>query len=184
MMSTAALMLVANTGFFIAFRTGLNERMEDPSLTWLQVLTGATILMFVVYHFDRDRGLALMMSLLVLSFGTFRFNTREFLTAAGSILAGYALVINLLMWQKPDAINVWLEAFQWITLALVPAVFRLHRRPVVGEIRQRLQRTNGELSSALETIQKMATHDTLTALPNRTLFNEELVHALAAGDTP
>ena len=49
----------------------------------------------------------------------------------------------------------------------------------LSEMRQRLRTTNDELSSALETIQKMATHDTLTGLPNRTLFNEELVHAIA-----
>jgi diguanylate cyclase (GGDEF)-like protein len=178
MVSAAILMFAVNLAFFLAFRTNLNERFQDPSLTWLQVLAGASVLMFVVYHFDRERGLALMMSLLVLSFGTFRFNTREFLTAAGSILAGYALVINLLMWQKPDSINVWLEAFQWLTLALVLPCFAFIGGRL-SEMRQRLRRTNGELSSALETIQKMATHDTLTALPNRTLFNEELLHALA-----
>lgn len=174
---TAVVMFVVNAGFYFLFRTNLNERFADPSLTWLQVLAGAAVLMFVVYHFDRERGLALMMSLLVLSFGAFRFNTREFLTAAGSILAGYALVINLLMWGKPDIVNVWLEAFQWITLAFVLPCFA-----VIGgrlsEMRQHLRRTNSELSSALETIQKMATHDTLTALPNRTLFNESLVHAI------
>jgi diguanylate cyclase (GGDEF)-like protein len=176
--SAAILMFAVNLAFFVAFRTSFNERFEDPSLTWLQVLAGATVLMFVVYHFDRERGLALMVSLLVLSFGTFRFNTREFLTAAGSILAGYALVINVLMWRKPDSINVWLEGFQWLTLALVLPCFAFIGGRL-SEMRQRLRRTNGELTSALETIQKMATHDTLTALPNRTLFNEELVHALA-----
>jgi len=174
----AILMFAVNFAFFVAFRTNINERFEDPSLTWLQVLTGAAVLMYVVYHFDRERGLALMMSLLVLSFGAFRFNTREFLTAAGSILAGYALVINLLMWRKPDEVNVWLEAFQWITLAFVLPCFALIGGRL-SDMRSRLRKTNDELSSALETIQKMATHDTLTALPNRTLFNETLNHAIA-----
>jgi len=176
--AAAALMFAVNFAFFIAFRTNLNERFEDPSLTWLQVLTGAAVLMYVVYHFDRERGLALMMSLLVLSFGAFRFSTREFLTAAGAILAGYALVINLLMWRKPDEVNVWLEAFQWITLAFVLPCFALIGGRL-SDMRSRLRKTNDELSSALETIQKMATHDTLTALPNRTLFNETLNHAIA-----
>jgi diguanylate cyclase (GGDEF)-like protein len=176
--ATGILMFAANFGFYVAFRTNLNERFPDPSLTWLQVLTGATVLMYVVYHFDRERGLALMMSLLVLSFGAFRFNTREFLTAAGSILAGYALVINLLMWRKPDEINLWLEAFQWITLAFVLPCFAMIGGRL-SEMRQSLRKTNDELSSALATIQKMATHDTLTSLPNRTLFNEALVHAIA-----
>ncbi|HUL94697.1 MAG TPA: EAL domain-containing protein [Usitatibacter sp.] len=176
-LATAATMFGVNVVFYLLYRSGINEKFSDPSLTWAQVLTGIAILLFVVYHLDRERGLALMVSMLVLSFGAFRFSTREYLTAAGLVLAGYAFVINLLMWRKPDQVNVWLEAFRWITLALVLPCFALIGGRL-SEMRSRLQRTNDELSSALDMIQKMATHDTLTSLPNRALFNETLVHAL------
>jgi diguanylate cyclase (GGDEF)-like protein len=170
-------MVAVNAAFYLLFRTGLNERFPDPSLTWPQTLAAIAVLMYAVYHFDNGRGLALMMSLVVLAFGTFRFNTREFLTAAGIVLAAYAGVINLMMWAKPGAVNVWVEGYQWLTLAFVLPTFA-----VVGgrisELRQRLRRTNDELTSALGMIQKMATHDTLTALPNRALFNETLIHAI------
>jgi diguanylate cyclase (GGDEF)-like protein len=176
-----AAMVVVNIAIGLAFRFGWNERFRDPSLTWLQIALGTCVLMYAVYHFDRERGLALMMCLVVLSFGAFRFNTREYFTAAGLMLAAYALVINLLMWTKPGVINVPFEAFQWITLAFVLPCFA-----VVGgrisELRQRLRRINDELSGALGTIQKMATHDTLTALPNRALFNETLVHAIGQAE--
>jgi diguanylate cyclase (GGDEF)-like protein len=175
---TAAAILVVNGALFATFRSGLNERFADPSLTWLQTISATCIVMFVVYHADHERGLALMITLVVLAFGTFRFTTREFMTATGLVLAAYAGVINLMMWRKPDLVNVPLEAFQWVTLAFVLPCFA-----VVGgrlsELRQRLRRTNDELSSALSMIQKMATHDTLTALPNRALFNETLSHAIA-----
>ena len=133
----AAAMLAVNGVVYFLYRTGRNERFADPSLTWLQVTAGLLVILFVTYHFDRDRGLALMPSLLVLSFGAFRFNTREFLRAAGLVLAGYALVINLLFWHKPQVVDVYLEAFQWLTLAFVLPCFA-----VVGgrlsELRQRL----------------------------------------------
>jgi diguanylate cyclase (GGDEF)-like protein len=174
----SAAMLAVNGAVFYLIRTGLNERFKDPSLTWLQILAGMVVLMYVVYHFDRDRGLALMVCLLVLSFGAFRFNTREFLTAAGVALAGYAAVINLLFWLKPDVVNVLFEAFQWTTLAFVLPCFAVIGGRV-SEMRQRLVRTNEELLIALALIQKMATHDTLTSLPNRALFNETLSHAIA-----
>jgi diguanylate cyclase (GGDEF)-like protein len=173
-----AAMLAVNAGLYLLFRTNLNERFKDPSLTWLQTVAATVVLMYIVYHADLDRGLALMMCLLVLAFGAFRFTTREFLNAAGIVIAAYALVINLLMWLKPEVVNVPKEAFQWTLLVLVLPCFA-----VVGgrisELRQRLRRTNQELSEALEMIQKMATHDTLTALPNRALFNETLNHAIA-----
>ena len=172
-----ASMAAVNAGVYLVFRTGLNQRFRDPSLTWLQVVLAICVLMFTVYHFDRERGLALMMCLVVLAFGAFRFSTREFFTAAGLVLAGYALVINLLMWMKPAVINLPLEAFQWITLAFVLPCFALVGGRI-SELRQGLRRINDELSGALATIQKMATHDTLTSLPNRALFNETLVHAI------
>ena len=174
-------MAAVNAALYFLFRAGLNERFADPSLTWLQTLAATAVLMLAVYHFDRERGLALMMCLVVLAFGTFRFSTREFFTAAGVVLAGYAAVINLLMWLKPEEVNVWREAFHWTTLAFVLPSFALVGGRL-SELRARVRRTNDELTSALSMIQKMATHDTLTALPNRALFNETLSHAIAQAE--
>jgi diguanylate cyclase (GGDEF)-like protein len=173
----SAMMLGVNAAVYVVFHFRWNERFRDPSLTWFQIASGIAVLMYGVYHFDHERGLALMMCLVVLSFGTFRFSPREFVLASGLVLAGYAAVINALMWLKPDVVNVWLEAFRWLTLAFVLPPFALLGGRI-SELRRRLRRTNDELSSALATIQKMATHDTLTALPNRALFNESLVHAI------
>ncbi|HUQ28503.1 MAG TPA: EAL domain-containing protein [Usitatibacter sp.] len=171
-------MVVSNLLVFGLIRSGINRRFSDPSLTWVQVVAGIAVIMYITYHADSDRALPLIVTMLVLSFGAFRFSTREFLLAAGLVLAAYAAVINLLFWHKPDTVNVYLEAFTWLTLAAVLPVYA-----TVGgrlsELRQRLRRTNDELSQALEMIQKMATHDTLTALPNRALFNETLSHAIA-----
>jgi diguanylate cyclase (GGDEF)-like protein len=178
MLRIAALMLAVNAGLFVVFRTGFNQRFADPSLTWAQVILATFVLMFAVYHFDEERGLALMLCLVVLAFGAFRFSTREFFTASGLVLASYLAVINLVMWLKPAVINVSLEAFRWITLALVLPSFALVGGRI-SALRRRLRRINEELTSALQLIQKMATHDALTSLPNRALFNETLVHAIA-----
>ena len=94
-----------------------------------------------------------MVCLLVLSFGAFRFTTREFLLASGFVLAGYAAVINLLFWRKPDLVNVYLEAFTWLTMAAVLPCFAFVGGRL-SELRRRLQRTNEELSQALEMIQR------------------------------
>src|SRR5438067_885405 len=176
--ATAIVIVAVNLALYVVFHINLNERFSDPSLTWPQILAATIVLMFVVYHVNGDRGMALMMTLVVLSFGTFRFSTREFLTASGVILAAYAAVINLLMWFAPERIDVPVEGFRWTMLALVlPCYAAVAGR--LSEMRQRVRRTNEELSQALEMIQKLATHDTLTGLPNRALFNEALGHAIA-----
>ncbi len=171
-------MAVITAGLFLVFRTGLNLRFRDPSLIWQQILIANGVLMVAVYCFNQGRAFALIMCLVVLLFGAFRFDTREFVRITLMILAGYALVINLLMYFKPETVNVYVEWFQWAGMAAFLPFFG-----VVGgrisELRARLRRSNDELSEALASVRQIATHDHLTGLSNRVLFNEELHHALA-----
>jgi len=171
-------MAVITAGFFLVFRTGLNLRFRDPSLIWQQILIANGVLMVAAYCFNQGRAFALIMCLVVLLFGAFRFDTREFVRITLMILAGYALVINLLMYFKPETVNVYVEWFQWAGMAAFLPFFG-----VVGgrisELRARLRRSNDELSEALASVRQIATHDHLTGLSNRVLFNEELHHALA-----
>lgn len=178
MLVLIAAMTLINVSLFFLFRTGFNLRFRDPSLTWGQTFTANIVLMYAIYSFNQGRAFGLMIFLFILTFGVFQFSTREFVTITLQILAGYALVINLLMVFKPDTVNVYLEWFQWAGLACLLPLFA-----VVGgrisALRQRLRRSNEELRSALGAVRQVATHDSLTGLPNRVLFNEELLHALA-----
>jgi len=171
-------MAVITAGLFLVFRTGLNMRFRDPSLIWQQILIANGVLLVAAYCFNQGRAFALIMCLVVLLFGAFRFDTREFVRITLMILAGYALVINLLMYFKPETVNVYVEWFQWAGMAAFLPFFG-----VVGgrisELRARLRRSNDELSEALASVRQIATHDHLTGLSNRVLFNEELHHALA-----
>ena len=177
----AALMVAVNLGLYAVFRTGMNLRFADPSLTGTQVLLANAVLMFAVYSFDQGRAMVLNLSLVVLTFGVFRFTTREFVKTALQILLLYALVINLLMWSKPETVNVYLEWFQWAGLAcLLPLFAMIGGR--ISRLRERLRSSNEELRSALGAVRQMATHDHLTGLPNRVLFNEELQRALARAE--
>ena len=88
------MMVVVNAGLYAVFRSGLNRKFSDPSLTWLQVFVGNVVVMYAVYSFDQGRAVVLNLSLVVLTFGVFHFTTREFVKTALQILAGYAAVIK------------------------------------------------------------------------------------------
>ena len=177
----AALMVAVNLGLYLVFRFGLNRGFSDPSLTRAQVFLANALLMLGVYSFDQGRAMVLNLSLVVLTFGVFRFTTREFVRTALQILAGYALVINLLMYFKPETVNVYHEWFQWAGLAgLLPLFALIGGR--ISRLRERLRTSNEELRTALSAVRQMATHDHLTGLPNRVLFNEELLRALARAE--
>jgi diguanylate cyclase (GGDEF)-like protein len=177
----AALMLAVNLAFYLLLRTGLNLKFSDPSLTRAQVFAAIAVLMFAAYSFDQARAMVLNVSLVVLTFGVFRFTTREFVRTALLILVGYATVINLLMYLKPETVNVYHEWFQWAGLAgLLPLFAMIGGR--ISRLRERLRTSNEELRTALGAVRQMATHDHLTGLPNRVLFNEELLRALARAE--
>lgn len=145
--------VVANALVFALLGSGLNRRFADPSLTWPQIFLASAILLYVVYEFERERNFALMMCLVIFMFGTFRFTVRQFMMAAVQFLAGFALVIVLLLRNRPESADVSVLALQWIALALVLPCFAFIGGKL-SELRQRLHHSNEELGSALATIQR------------------------------
>ncbi|HPA84327.1 MAG TPA: GGDEF domain-containing protein, partial [Deltaproteobacteria bacterium] len=81
-----AMILLMNLCIYLVFRTGLNKRFKDPSLTMLQMILATFWSMVVAYYTDEVRGILLLLYLVVFIFGVFRLRLRHFL-----ILSLYAL---------------------------------------------------------------------------------------------
>ncbi|MGQ0655437.1 MAG: putative bifunctional diguanylate cyclase/phosphodiesterase [Betaproteobacteria bacterium] len=175
----AAAIVCLNAGLYAAFRTGFNLRFADPSLTALQVYAAITVLMAALYHANVGRGLAAGLCFLIFLFGVFRLSTRQFVRLTLYALGAYALVINLLMHLKPEAIDsVYHEWFNWLLLGISLPWFAVVAGRV-SALRERLRGRNLELQQAVSQIQAMATRDETTGLYNRGFFVESLRHALA-----
>ena len=117
-LESVAAFIAINLGLYVAIRSGLNLRFKDPSLTRPQILAAITVLMYIVYHMEDGRSIALFATFVVFLFGVFRLNAREFTLVTLYTLAAYALVINLLMHWRPQAVHdlplVWMS---WLMLA-------------------------------------------------------------------
>jgi diguanylate cyclase (GGDEF)-like protein/PAS domain S-box-containing protein len=117
-LEVAAAYFAINVALYAVIRSGFNLRFRDPSLTSFQILTAITVVMFIVYRMDHGRDMALSGCYLVLLFGMFRLNTREYVVVVLYTLAAYALVINLLMHFRPGAMHeVQREWMRWVLLA-------------------------------------------------------------------
>src|SRR5674476_729383 len=117
-LEVVAAYLAINLGLYGVIRSGFNLRFKDPSLTVFQILIAITVLMYVVYHMDDGRDVALFGCFIVFLFGVFRLNARDFTVVTLYTLAAYALVISLLMHLRPQAIHdVPLEWMSWLALA-------------------------------------------------------------------
>jgi diguanylate cyclase (GGDEF)-like protein len=170
--------VAVNAVFFALFRSGVSERFADPDLVWAQTLCAAAILALGVYHFDYDRGLLLIAAFAIVTLGLFRFDVREFLASAALIVGVYGLASGLLLWLKPNSVELQRQALHLLVLALGLPPFALLCAKV-SEVGRRMRPAFQELSTAVATIEQLTRHDRLTRLANRAMFVETFSNALA-----
>ncbi|MEA3223306.1 MAG: GGDEF domain-containing protein [Thermodesulfobacteriota bacterium] len=161
-----SLILLMNIAFYIIFRTGVNKRFKDASLTMPQMIAATFWIMVTAYYTANEvRGIVLLSYLVAFVFGVFRLHTRQFFILTFIAMAGYGFVIFSLLTHHHE-INLQIEILRWIVLTAVLAWFSLIGSYIYG-LRKRVVKTNSELSTAMETIEQIAIHDELTEVYNR-----------------
>ena len=146
---SASLVLLAVLAFYLVFRSGLNLRFNDPSLTVAQMLTSSLVILYTMYATDGARAVFLVLLLMNFLFGLLRLTTRALLVYAASILVGYSAVIGLLWRFKPQSLDLPLELLQWLTLALTLPWFAV-MGGFISRLRNRLRQSNEELQGLLQ----------------------------------
>ena len=131
--------------FYVLFRSGLNRRAADASLTVPQMAAASSTLLIAALAADRGRAIYLVLLLMALMFGVLRLRTRALLAYAACVVAGYAGVIVLLRLFKPDTLDLRLELLQLLVLAVVMPWFAL-MGGYISALRE-------ELKSALHTVE-------------------------------
>jgi len=166
---------IINISLYILFRTGLNLKMADPSLTGIQMCVAILLVMYGMYFAHESRGVLLLAYIIVLIFGIFRLNTRSFLYVSIFTLLTYGIDIALLQHFRPQGVNFNIEYLQWYVLALVLMAFSIIGG-YISSLRQNLSITKAEQAKSIEIIREMAIRDVLTGLYNRRHVIELLDH--------
>ncbi len=179
----AGLMIIipaVNIVFYIAIRTGFNLKFADPSLTFAQMCAATLAIAYVMYYANESRGLLLLMYVIMMLFGIFRLNTRDFFLISIFTLLTYGADIILLYIFRPEGVNFRNEFLQWIVLAIVMIDFsyiggyisslRWNLSTSRSELKKTVENLNisqSELEKSLAIIQEIAIHDELTGFYNR-----------------
>ena len=166
--------LVVNIILYVIFRSGLNKKFKDHSLTLIQMVVATFWTMVVVYYADSIRSVVLLLYLVVFVFGLFRLNVWQFLFLSAFAVVNYAAVILLLYATHPEAINTRTEILNIVVLATVLPWFSL-----VGGYITKLR---AQISKALSTIEQLAIIDDLTQVFNRRQMYKILNDQKALGD--
>jgi diguanylate cyclase (GGDEF)-like protein/PAS domain S-box-containing protein len=150
LLEVAVACFALNAGLYAAIRTGFNLRFGDPSLTRFQMLAGITFVMLIAYNMRDGRNIAIFGCFIVFLFGVFRLSVREFVVVVLYSLAAYALVIDLLMYWRPQFVrSVFHEWMSWLLFAVLAPWFAIVGGNI-NELRRRLHESDLRFRSLTE----------------------------------
>ena len=114
-----AMIVVLIVVFQAIFRTGLNTRAADPSLTMAQVASACAVLVFINFHLQAARGAFLLVYIMAVIFAVFRLNTKQILLVVVPILIAHVGSIFQMRGRGIDPEIIRLEFIQWVVLVVV-----------------------------------------------------------------
>ncbi|HVK56367.1 MAG TPA: hypothetical protein VM532_15240, partial [Burkholderiales bacterium] len=148
----AAIILFWVFSFYAVFRTGLNLRAPDPSLTLPQMSASTLTMLYMMYAANVAHAVFPVVLVMIFLFGVLRFATRTLLFFSAFVIFGDLAVIILLWYAKQDRPRVQLELLQWLTLTITLPWFAL-MGGYIRALRERVHKSNADLQSALQTAQ-------------------------------
>ncbi len=149
----ALTLLLVNFLIYMIFRSELNRRFNDPSLTVPQLIVGIVFITWLSYYLVSSiRGAGLVGYVLVLLFGTFQLRLRDFLLLAVLAVVLYAAAMTLLQHLHPAAVETKLEIIRFFIL-LVALLWLSIMANYISTLRRKIER--------------LASHDALTNIFNR-----------------
>ena len=146
--------------FYFVFRSGLNRRARDPSLTVPMMLAAICVVTYALYHLGAVRTVFLLVYPMIMFFGVFRLGTRALLLVGAFIMCAYALVVRLLAEQPARLDPKPIELLRGLVLATVLVWFSF-MGGYVHDLRQRLRESG---------------YDRLTGIYNRGRVLDVLAH--------
>ena len=158
----ALLVFTLILAFLVLFRTGLNLRFSDPSLTGWQFLAAVATMLYVVYHAPETRLVFTAFFFVAVMFGMLRRDSRRIAVLGALSLVFFALVVWMRHAGNGDDEMLRLDILQCVVMAVTfPWILFL------GGHFQRIRQGFSEVRIKLEDIEEKARRDELTGVYNR-----------------
>lgn len=174
---------ISHVAAYIGLRTGWSERLADPALTQWQIATGVIAVDWGYLICGPMRTVALFPLLLIFAFGAFSLHWRRILALTAFAVLTLALTVWLREkgfvqrdWPAHESLPIDRGNFIMV-LVLLPALSFIAAR--LSVLRSTLHQQKRALTQALAEVQRLATCDELTGLPNRRSMMERLAQAQA-----
>jgi predicted signal transduction protein with EAL and GGDEF domain len=162
LIQASVLVFALIVAFFCLFRTGLNLRFSDPSLTGWQFLAAVVTMLYVVYRAPETRLAFIPFFFVALMFGMLRRDSKKVAVLGSVSVALFALLAGLRYTTNRDDEMLRLDILQCLVMAVTfPWILFL-----AGHM-HRIQQGLTDARVKLEDIEEKARHDDLTGVYNR-----------------
>ena len=168
-----AAVVATNLGFYALFKTGVNLRLRDPSLTVPQIGAALLWVLALMFMAAESRGVVITIYLITLMFGVFKLTMRQFSHLALLAFVGYLGVVVLENMLYPARTNYARELINIVILCGALG-WTVMFGSYVGSLRQNLREKNSELRDAVREFSQLALHDPLTDSFNRRYIMQNL----------
>lgn len=170
-----ALVLSSQLIFFSLFLRKINLRFKDPSLTLPQVLVAIALHTFFLSCLQQDRGIFIMLYVMLLMFGAFQLPVRVFAFCSSLVFVSYGAlsVFDVLAREQAWTASAVLQMLMlgltlfWLTLF---AGYAQRMRQRIRQRRVSLQAHQDTLRGMMQQLEDMVATDELTGLFNRRHF--------------
>lgn len=156
--------------FYALIRSGISERMTDPSLAFEQMLYAIACDAAAFVISGHGRGVAMPILSVILMFG---MSMRQVVVIAiyGMTLFGFSSWLVLLNPTTDESAGLFAAYFFMLFIVVSATTFLTWR---LQRITPYIKRQRNQLAEAFEKIQKIATHDDLTGVANRRYMLERI----------
>ena len=168
--------------FYVIFRTGLNLRFSDPSLTTEQLGAALLLVAYLVTHAGAARSSLMLFYPVAMLFGVLRLNGRRLMTLAFIALAAHGTMLALLMAREPLLDRGALLTEFAVLIVVLPWFAAMGG--YVNRLRTRLSDSHRELKHAFDRIEQLAVRDALTGSYNRRFLMDCLAGERSRASAP
>ncbi len=167
--------------FYAIFRSGLNLRFRDSSLTLPQIFCSTLVILYALNESQNGHGVLALIYMVSFLFGVFRLSTRQLLSLTAFVALSYAGIIAVRWHSGADPIQFKLMLLNWIVLTAVLVFFSV-MGGYISRLRKEVAESKVRLEKALLHIENMAARDELTGLLNRRSLVDILAQQKSRGD--
>ena len=150
----AGIVAITCVVFYAVFRSGLNLRFSDPTLSVPQLVIAGLAVSYLVYEANAARAIFMAMYIMAFMFGMFALTLRGLISLALFYVACFIGVVGISFLTRPEQVDLNREIARLDVFAILLAWIIVLGSHVNG-LRQHLRRSNEELKQALTRYQHL-----------------------------